>query len=200
MDGVSDAPRDVALKEWALVCDLLLAGEQVVLLRKGGIHEPRRGFAIEHDAFLLYPNVEHQRAEQLRPDLRPRLDAAPAPPREQGTVTLPGYCLVTDVIRVPDAQRAYALEPLTCWTPPFFDLRLRYKPERPLFAVVVRAHRLLRPASIPYHRLYAGCRSWVPLREALPEDALAGARPALDDAAFAARRADVRAALDAERA
>jgi hypothetical protein len=194
---MSVPPRDVALKEWAIVCDLLLAGEQVVLVRKGGIHEPRRGFAIEHDAFLLYPNVEHQRAAQLRPDLHPRLEGAPPSPREQGEVTLPGYCLVTDVLQIPDAARAAALEPLTCWTPAFFDQRLSYKPERPLFAVVVRAHRFPRVATVPYHRLYAGCRSWVPLREAVPPDVLDGAVPVLDGAAFAARRAAVRAALGA---
>jgi hypothetical protein len=187
----------VALKEWAIVCDLLLAGEQVVLVRKGGIHEPRRGFAIEHERFLLYPNVEHQRAAHLRPDLRPRLEAAPPAPRDAGTVTLPGYCRVTDVLLIPDAARAQALEPLTCWTPPFFELRLSYKPERPLFAVVVRAHRFPVPATVPYHRLYAGCRSWVPLREAVPEAALAGAAPALDGAAFDARRRAVLVALGA---
>jgi hypothetical protein len=194
---VSAPPADVALKEWAVVCDLLLEGEQVVLVRKGGIHEPRRGFAIEHDAFLLYPNVEHQKAAQLRPDLRPRLERAPLAPRELGEVTLPGYCQVTDVLQIPDAAGAAALRPLTCWTPDFFDQRLSYKPERPLFAVVVRAHRFRTAAAVPYHRLYAGCRSWVPLREAVPRDVLDGAAPALDGAAFAARRAAVRAALGA---
>jgi hypothetical protein len=186
---------DVALKEWAVVCDLLLGGEQVLLLRKGGIHEPRRGFRMEHDAFLLYPNVEHQNPAQLRPDLHPRLETAPRAPRTSGDVILPGYCRVVDVVQVKDGAQAQALQPLTCWTAPFFEQRLAYKPERPLFAVTVRAYRFPSPAVLPYDRLYGGCRSWVPLRHAVDDATLATALPALADASFSARRDAVRAAL-----
>jgi hypothetical protein len=186
---------DVALKEWAVVCDLLLEGEQVLLLRKGGIHEPRRGFRIEHDAFLLYPNVEHQNPAQLRPELHPRLQSAPAAPRASGEVLLPGYCRVVDVVQLKDEAQARALQPLTCWTASFFEQRLAYKPERPLFAVTVRAYRLPRPAVLPYDRLYGGCRSWVPLRQAVDEATLATAVPALPEVPFAAHRDAVRAAL-----
>jgi hypothetical protein len=188
---------DIALKEWAVVCDLLLDGEQVLLLRKGGIHEPRRGFRIEHEVFLLYPNVEHQNAAQLRPELHPRLRHAPQAPRASGDVVLPGYCRVVDVHQVTGEAQARALQPLTCWTASFFEQRLAYKPERPLFAVTVRAYRLPRPATLPYDRLYGGCRSWVPLRQAVDEATLAPAVPALADGPFAARREAVRAALGA---
>ena len=188
---------DIALKEWAVVCDLLLEGGQVLLLRKGGIHEPRRGFRIEHDAFLLYPNVEHQNAAQLRPELHARLQTAPAAPRASGEVLLPGYCRVVDVVQLKDESQARALQPLTCWTAPFFEQRLAYKPERPLFAVTVRAYRLPRPAVLPYDRLYGGCRSWVPLRQAVDEATLATAVPALPEGTFAAHRDAVRAALSA---
>src|SRR5262245_48796183 len=47
-----------ALKEWALVCERLLAGTQAVMLRKGGIDE--KGFWVEADEFLLYPTYFHQ--------------------------------------------------------------------------------------------------------------------------------------------
>jgi hypothetical protein len=33
---------NIALKEWAVVCDELLAGRQVILLRKGGILEQKK--------------------------------------------------------------------------------------------------------------------------------------------------------------
>ena len=33
-----------ALKEWSVTIDSLLAGRQILLLRKGGIHEQRDGF------------------------------------------------------------------------------------------------------------------------------------------------------------
>ena len=56
------------------LCYSLLAGRQVVRLRKRGSREPPPGFAIEHDAFLLCPNTEHQRREQRQPRFHPPLE------------------------------------------------------------------------------------------------------------------------------
>ncbi len=191
----SFAPPSVALKEWAVVCDLLLAGRQVVLLRKGGIHEPRRGFAVEHQDFFLYPNTEHQRPEHLQPAYHSWVAPGEPAARETGTVTLPGFARVVDVIPVTEPGWLRALEGETCWTHQLFDLRLSYKPERPLYVITVRAYRLPQPLVLPYHKLYAGCRSWVPLRETIPSRAVAGAQPALEDAPFEGRRRAVRETL-----
>jgi hypothetical protein len=161
-----------------------------VLLRKGGIHEPHRGsFAVEHESFFLYPNAEHQRAELVQDRFRDQL--APlhqlAPAHETGVVEIPGFCRVAAVCDVRDPAVLGALAAHTCWTEAFFEQRLRYKPERPLLAVVVRAYRLPRPVPLPYHRAYAGCRSWVPLRDDVPAALVDAAASALDDGAFATR-------------
>src|SRR5687768_3845167 len=42
----------VALKEWATVCTALETGRQILLLRKGGIHETGGQFELEHSRFL----------------------------------------------------------------------------------------------------------------------------------------------------
>ena len=186
---------NVALKEWSLVCDLLVQGEQIALLRKGGIHEPHRGaFALEHDAFLLYPNAEHQSPEQVRDRYRERLASSHAIPREDGEVVILGFCRVTDVLPLNDPDRVRALESHTCWSQPFFDMRLAYKPERPLHLVLVRAFRFPQPLRVPYHKAYAGCRSWVPLKEGAPDDVLGSAVPALTEDEFNIQR---RAILEA---
>src|SRR5258705_3213217 len=44
-----------AFKEWAIVVDALGRGEQIVILRKGGIREGRGGFHVEHPQFWLFP-------------------------------------------------------------------------------------------------------------------------------------------------
>src|SRR3954447_14252178 len=54
---------NTALKEWASVISVLSTGQQVVLLRKGGIVEAKRGFELLHPEFLLFPAFEHQHAE-----------------------------------------------------------------------------------------------------------------------------------------
>jgi hypothetical protein len=63
-------------------------------------------------------------------------------------------------------------------------MRIEYRPEKPLHALVVRAYGLPRAIEIPRAPRYAGCRSWVDLDEELSAD---GACAALDDAAFAGR-------------
>jgi hypothetical protein len=177
---------NIALKEWALVCDELIAGNQVVLLRKGGILEQRgKGFQIEHERFFLYPNTEHQSREQLKPQYHARLDSYGPPARESGVVRIPGYCQVVDIVKTSEPAKLRALEPVTCWTQALFDMRINYKPEKPNFVVTVRAYKLPQPIEVPYHAEYAGCHSWVPMKQELSP---AGGIPVLSDAEFELKR------------
>src|SRR5580698_5103589 len=54
-----------AFKEWAVVVDALGHGEQIVILRKGGISEGAGGFKMEHPRFLLFPTLFHQQRESV---------------------------------------------------------------------------------------------------------------------------------------
>jgi hypothetical protein len=69
------ATTRTALKEWAVACEALGRGEQILLLRKGGISEEHREFRVEQPAFLLFPTYEHQRAELIKPRARAELAA-----------------------------------------------------------------------------------------------------------------------------
>ena len=206
---------NVALKEWALVSDLLVDGHQIALVRKGGIHEPHRGaFTLEHDSFLLYPNAEHQSAALVHPKFRDQLhdvtprngggagkphggaDAGEGVRRTRDReVVVPGWCHVTDILPLTDPARAHSLTHHTCWTDAFFAQRLAYKPERPLLLILTRAYRFPTPLRLPYHKLYAGCRSWVPLRDTVETATLETALPALDDAAYEAQRQAILSAV-----
>ena len=57
----------IALKEWAVTVQALARGEQILLLRKGGIHEEGKDFRVIHPEFLLYSTYEHQREDLLKP-------------------------------------------------------------------------------------------------------------------------------------
>lgn len=175
----------IALKEWAVVCDLLLSGDQIVLLRKGGILEQKKGFQIEHETFFLYPNTEHQSREQLKPEFHSRLTSYGPPARESGKISIAGYGRVVDIVKSGDPAKLRALEPFTCWTQALFDMRINYKPEKPNFIVTVRAYKLPQPIDIPYHADYAGCHSWVPMKQEL---SLSGGMPVLSDTEFEAKR------------
>jgi hypothetical protein len=71
------------------------------------------------------------------------------------------------------------------WTAPLIDMRFNYRPQNPLYLLIVRAHRLRQPVTIANTPEYAGCKSWVPLDRAIETG---GGAPAIDDAQFAERR------------
>ena len=68
------------------------------------------------------------------------------------------------------------------WTPPLIDMRFGYKPENPLYLLLVRAYRLHEPTTVANTPAYAGCKSWVPLEQ---EVAVGDALPVLDDVLYA---------------
>ena len=57
---------NIGLKEWSVTSRALSQGEQIFMLRKGGIREDTRHFKIEHDQFLLYPGVFHEGTSLLK--------------------------------------------------------------------------------------------------------------------------------------
>src|SRR5690606_6397811 len=91
---------DIALKEWAVICELLLTGELAILLRKGGIHE-RGGpgvFELEHPRFVLYPSWAHQKPGMLKPPFAQRVEVMTQEPAQ---VTFEGIGEAARIWKVP---------------------------------------------------------------------------------------------------
>lgn len=152
----------IALKEWAIVCDLLLEGRLSLLLRKGGIHEAGGPgeFELEHPRFLLFPSWMHQKPEMIKPDVRPRVRVLTQEPAE---ITFAGVGEVARIWQVPGRAAVDRLDGLHCWTPAQIDMRFNYRPENPLYLMAVRVFRLAQPRTVKNLPQYAGCKSWVPL-------------------------------------
>jgi hypothetical protein len=186
------ATNTVALKEWAIVDDALGSGRQVVLIRKGGIHEQKGAFEVEHREFFLFPTYLHQKAEDLVPAARADLAAVAAAAPTDRTVTLRHYAVVEEVVKVTAVEplRGLADHHILSW--PAVEGRFWYRDRPGLHVLLIRAYRLPRPFTIPNHPAYDGCVSWVDLDVALPT---AGSLPALDEAAFARRADAIRRAL-----
>lgn len=172
----------IALKEWDVVCRALETGRQIILLRKGGILESSTGFELEHEQFLLFPTFLHQNAAMLRPEFQQGLEPHSAEPAR---IALSAAAEVTDIVRLKYREQMDALDREHIWTGPLIDMRFNYKPQNPLYLLVVRAYRLKEPVTIQNTPEYAGCKSWVPLRQGIATDA---ALPAVDETRFASRR------------
>ena len=169
---------NIALKEWSAVVEALAAGRQLLLLRKGGIRDPKGAFELEHREFLLYPTWEHQDPKHLQPQYRKLIRPEPAP---SAPVEFRVYAGVALTHEIRDPAVLESLEAYHIWTPQFIAQRMSYRPQAPTLLAVVRTYRLKKPVSRPVREEYAGCKSWVPLDE--PVD-LEGAEPVADNRAF----------------
>jgi hypothetical protein len=182
----------MALKEWASVIDAMLAGDQVVMLRKGGIGEA--SFAVPAGRFLLLPTHVHQRPELLTPQARDAHAAALAITEEPARVQLRAWCEVAAVHEVTEQAELDALAPFHVLGPEHATARLKWRPRHPLVAIVARVHRVDPPMPLDVDAAMRGCRSWIEVPVSLPQD-----DPVLAQADFHARADAVAAALDAAR-
>lgn len=161
------------LKEWSTVTGALEAGEQTVLLRKGGILETASGFSVESDRFLMYPTWEHQSAENIREPFRRHLDRERP---EQGTNRISSYAEVLAEADVSSDEAIAGLEPFHIWSPGYIQARRNWEPQKPIKAIYLRVFRV-DPVVVPVRGEYAGCKSWLDLDRDVP-----AGEPVMDDA------------------
>ena len=175
----------VALKEWAVVCRALESGRQLLLLRKGGIYEAAGEFELEHREFLLFPTYLHQNPQMLKSGDQAGYEPHAAEPAE---VSLSAAGVVTDILQLTSRQQMNKIDDEHVWTSPLIDMRFNYRPENPLYLLLVRAYRLHARVTIANTPAYAGCKSWVPLDQPVQ---LGDALPVLDDVKYEARRKSI---------
>jgi hypothetical protein len=183
-------PLRVGLKEWAAVCAALENGRQMLLLRKGGIYEAAGEFEVEHRQFLLFPTYLHQDLKMLKAEAHGDFESRAAEPAQ---VRISSAGEVTDIIQLSSRWQMEAIDDRHIWTPPLIDMRFNYRPENPLYLLLVRAYRLAKPMTVENRPAYAGCKSWVPLEESIATD---GAQAVLADEAYEQRRQTILLTVD----
>jgi hypothetical protein len=176
------APIDFGLKEWDAVVRALGTGRQCLLIRKGGIHETEGRFEIEHRRFVLFPTWLHQRVDWVKEPDRAGVQSRTVEPDE---IELTVTAEVTDIVRVASRQQVDVVVDEMIYLPPLIDMRFNYRPDKPLYLLLVRAARLPQPVRIVNTPLYAGCKSWVPFESAIEASQ---ARFVMDDKMFELRR------------
>ncbi|HEY0971439.1 MAG TPA: DUF1802 family protein [Gemmatimonadales bacterium] len=181
-----------ALKEWKVLCDAMAAGDIVAMVRKGGIREQRTGFSVRHDRFLLYPTWFHEKAAELQPRFRARLEHAHAGRPAEGIVRIELLAEVAAVWRVGDLEPLRAVEDEHGLAWPAVESRFHYRDNPGVQVVAVRVYRLPDAVELEERRRYQGCVSWVALDEELD---VSGATPVLEGDAFSSRLDALREAL-----
>jgi hypothetical protein len=173
-----------ALKEWAVVVRALEAGEQLVILRKGGISEVGNEFRIEFPEFLFYPTYEHQKAESLLSNFESVLEWTQQEAPPANVVRIGSFARVTDSFDILSESQVAALRPYHIWSDVYAMERLHWRPTKPLAALALRVYKLPNEVELPFRPTYRGCTSWVTLEQ---EISLADAKPVLSDAEYSQR-------------
>lgn len=168
-----------AFKEWQVVCDALEAGEQTLILRKGGISEGKLGFQWLHDAFLIFPTHFHEQVRQVKGT--PQLPPAPA---AEAPVTFRLHATTEWTARLTRWEEVQRLSPFHIWTDDAIRERFEWGEEPGISLAVVRVRKLVEPWTVPHQAGFGGCRSWIGLPEP-DHDILQKAVPVLDEASFA---------------
>ncbi|MGQ0805379.1 MAG: DUF1802 family protein [Actinomycetota bacterium] len=183
-----------AFKEWAVIVRALLEGEQILDVRKGGLHEDGRHFDVQAPRCWLYPTAEHQRPELLKPAYRHTIDLSPGS-KVGEPIRIDGWADIVGVARLTEPDDLGKLDSKLIWSHDYAESRLKWKRRDPLWVLALRAYRLADPVEVPWQEQYGGCTSWVDL-EGLPDDPTTrSSEPALSDVAFEAKLKGVVAEL-----
>jgi len=170
---------EAALKEWAVTCAALGSGEQVLVVRKGGIGEKR--FELPHPAFFLFPTYAHQRPELVHPDAATRYAASLDRRDDPDRLPLALWAEIHDSFPIRTADALDAVADLQILTADYALERLKWRRTQPLWAVVLRVSRVETPPILHVGPEHGGCVSWVDLRASITRGTVT---PVLDDDAF----------------
>ena len=154
-----------AFKEWAIVVDALSRGEQIIILRKGGIAEGRGGFEVQHPRFWLFPTLFHQQREQVVAPAQTRFDEIAPMFSGPDHVRIEFAADVAAWHRLESRDAAQALRGQHIWRDEVIAERFEWGRTKDIFAIAVRISRLPVAVDLPMVPAYGGCKSWIELEQ-----------------------------------
>lgn len=170
-----------AFKEWTVVVDALERGEQILILRKGGIREGKAGFRVVSDSFWLFPTQFHQQREAVISEAQLRYDDIRRDSPDENVVRVRSLAKVVEHVEVDVWEKISRLDPMHIWREEVIKDRFEWGEKKAIFALVVRLYQLPAAVQIPMLPKYGGCRSWVELEPQMPMEEL---EPVVDDEKF----------------
>jgi hypothetical protein len=178
---------NIAFKEWAVVVDALGQGEQILILRKGGIREQRGQFEVEHREFWLFPTQYHEAERSIIPSIRPRLREIAAAALKDA-VDIEYYAVADSVIQIRNPQLLKRLQGQHIWSEQILQERFQFGREPGLHALLTRVYRGPAAERFVIRETYGGCKSWVELERAVSTESLT---PVLPDVEYSKRREEI---------
>ncbi|MGB0579378.1 MAG: DUF1802 family protein, partial [Limisphaerales bacterium] len=171
-----------AFKDWAIVVDALGRGDQIIILRKGGISEGRGGFQMQHDEFLLFPTRYHQQGEMVTPEAAGRWSEIEANFPPEDVLRFEFCAQVEEWHEVQSLEQANQLRGQHIWKDQIIADRYEWGREQKIFAIALRVFQLPDAVDLPMLKEYGGCKSWI---EVAQEIDTTQTKPVLSDGELA---------------
>ena len=130
-----------------MIVHALLAGEQIIDLRKGGLREDGRRFSVPAARCWLSPTAEHQDPALLGPAYAHWPSLAEAAPVGE-PVVLRGWAEIVETATISDEDEVAAIAAKSIWSADYVATRFRWRRRDPLTVLVLRAHLLDEPITV----------------------------------------------------
>ena len=183
----------MAFKEWAVVVDALGRGEQIIILRKGGISEGPGGFKVEHSEFLLAPTLFHQQRESVIDSAQTRYDKISPDFPKPDQLRISYFARVVEWKQLNSLASLQALRGQHIWRDEVLSDRFEWGRANGIYALVLRVFRIPKDRELAMLPAYGGCKSWIDLAEEIP---IEGAEPVLSQSEFEKTVAKLRVGLN----
>ncbi|RYX84318.1 DUF1802 family protein [bacterium] len=191
MSSTSVSSR-AALKEWAISAESLAQGRQVLLLRKGGLHDEDGVFHLEHDSFYLLPTWFHQERGLVKAEHQDLWEQAARESDEGPKLAyLRHFAQVEEIWQLHENAESALKDAAHIYSTSYLDLRFSYQSNKPLLCAALRVWELETPVRYELRSEDLGCKSWVDWESPL----ITNATPALSDEDFARKLQELRDVL-----
>lgn len=160
-----DDHRPLALAEWAVTCDALARGEQILLLRSDRLEptESGGGASLPRDVFWLYPVASGQAASRVTDPYRDRLRALDRLERGDGRVRLQYAASAEHVERIDDRDRLMALDGHHTLNRSAVERRLESSRPHGLLFMILRVYRRETAVVVDESPEMRAAEGWIPL-------------------------------------
>ena len=183
------------LREWAVVCQAIHQGEQVVLVRKGGLNHPSRPENSIPDApFALLKNYQFQNPTAIKVEASHLYRSQLQTTEDDAKVEITTVGVVTQSLIIENPVQIYRLWDHHIWTADYLAERINTQPELPLSLLYVRAYVLAEPISIQRPEPLTKLVSWPDLPCTISTE---NAKPTLSDQQYSFRCRVIRELMEA---
>ncbi|MEE2961390.1 MAG: DUF1802 family protein [Myxococcota bacterium] len=183
------------LREWSVACEAIRQGQQVFLLRKGGLNQPNKPEnVVPEQPFAFVPNYQFQNQMAIKPEAcrlyRPQLQAS----EDDTKVEITTVGVITESMSIENPVQAHRLWERHVWTADYLTERINTRPELKLHLMYVRAYALPEPITIERPEPLNKLVSWIDLPCTINTQ---NAKPVLQDPQYRLARRLVRELMEA---